>query len=224
VAGGGDTPPQDHGNRDDSVGSDQPSQGVGTLAGMALAEFPRHRFTVEEYRRMGDVGLLSPDDRVELIEGEIADMTPIGRVHASVVTRMQTFLAHALGARAIVRVQQPLQLSALSEPQPDIAVVLPRDDFYLDVAPSVTDAILVIEVAHTSLAFDRAVKLPLYGRYGVAEAWVVDVSSWTITVCTDPGSTGYATIRTVDEGGTLSVVGTDIAARDLLGPRPAALG
>ncbi|HUR24345.1 MAG TPA: Uma2 family endonuclease [Acidimicrobiales bacterium] len=184
---------------------------------MTSAAPERHRFTVEEYHRMGDTGLFGQDDRVELVEGEIIDMTPVGSRHAACVDRLTRLLVVRIGERAIVRVQNPVQMGDLSEPQPDIAVLAPRTDFYAGAHPGPADVLLVVEVADTSIGWDRGVKVPMYGRAGVAEAWVVDVNAEAVDVWTQPGPDGYAETRRVARGGDLTAVGVTVTVDDILG-------
>jgi Uma2 family endonuclease len=138
---------------------------------------PRHRITVDEYYRMAEVGLLTEDARVELIEGEIIDMAPIGSRHAAAVDRLAQLLQRSVGPRATVRVQGPIRLSASSEPQPDVALLKPRDDFYATKHPTGQDTLLLIEVSDTTFRYDREVKVPLYARHGVPEVWIIDLKN-----------------------------------------------
>ena len=135
----------------------------------------RHRYTVEDYYRMVEVGILAPDARVELIEGEVIEMPPIGAPHAAVVTDLQNLLIGAVGGDAIVRVQNPVRLGLHDEPQPDIALVKPPASKYRRRHPAAADVLLLIEVVDTSLRYDREVKLPLYGRKGIPETWLLDL-------------------------------------------------
>jgi Uma2 family endonuclease len=145
--------------------------------------WPRpHRLTVHDYYRMAEVGLLHPDDRTELIEGEIIDMPPIGPGHGSVVDRLTHLLVPAVGERAIVRVQGAVRLSRMSEPQPDVALLVPSADYYRAGHPSGDDTFLVIEVSDSTLRYDRDVKVPLYARHGVPEVWIVDVQNDALLV------------------------------------------
>lgn len=152
----------------------------------------RHRLTVHDYYRMAEAGILKAHDRVELIDGELIDMTPIGSRHAAAVDRLNHLLLPALSKRAIVRVQQPVRLSDLSEPEPDIAVVAIRSDFYESAHPKPADIYLLIEVADSSLPYDRDLKLPLYARHGVKEVWLADIESKTLRVYRSPAREGYA--------------------------------
>ena len=135
----------------------------------------RHRLTVDDYYRMAEVGILDPEARVELIDGEIIDMAPPGSPHAATVDYLTEVLMRAVAGTANVRVQNPVRLSKYSEPQPDLALVRRRDDFYRERHPQPDDVLLIIEVAATSLRFDRRKKVPLYERHGIPEVWLVDV-------------------------------------------------
>lgn len=184
---------------------------------MALADYAPHRFTVDEFVRMDEIGLLPPDARVELIEGEVVDVPPIGPPHGSIVDRCNMTFARLLGDHAIIRVQGAVVLSDISMPQPDLTVLRARKDFYLEANPRPDDIVLVIEVSASTLRFDRDVKLPLYARTGVREAWLIDVEAMTILRCSDPVDGDYTTRRTVDRGGAVEVLGVAIPASDLLG-------
>jgi len=157
----------------------------------------RHRLTATEYRRMGEVGILRPDARVELIEGEIIDMAPIGSRHSGTVEQLAHLLRRACGERAMVRTQQPVSLDDHSEPEPDIVVVTPRADFYKRHHPRAPDIILLIEVSEASLAYDREVKVPLYARHSVREAWIVDLAQRRIELYANPHAGVYARVETV---------------------------
>jgi Uma2 family endonuclease len=153
----------------------------------ATQDWPRrHRITVEQYYRMGEVGLFAPDERVELIEGEIIDMAPIGVGHVYWVHRLATTLLTALGPRAMVRQQFPIHLGPYSEPQPDIAVVAPRADYYRAAHPTATDVLLLVEIADSTVRFDRQVKAPLCARHGIPELWVVDLVADRLHVYREP--------------------------------------
>lgn len=170
---------------------------------LAPVEPRRRRFTVDEYYRMAEVGILKPDDRVELIEGEIILMSPIGYRHALCVAEFNRRLVLAAGDRAFVWPQNPVRVPPDSEPQPDIALVRtpsPRARRH----PQPEDVLLLIEVADTSYRYDRRVKLPLYARTGVREVWIVDLAHDAVEVHRGPGPRGYASSQPVGPGGTLS--------------------
>ena len=158
--------------------------------GMPLAH---RRFTVDEYHRMAEVGILRQDDRVELLDGEIVQMSPIGSRHAAVVTRLQRLLERLASDRAIVRVQQPIRLDSYSEPEPDVAVVELRDDFYAAAHPTPAEILLIIEVADTSARYDRSRKLPSYARAAIPEVWLVDLGLDRVETHQEPRADGYAT-------------------------------
>lgn len=128
-----------------------------------------HLFSVDEYHKMGEAGIWGEDDRVELIEGELIDMPPIGSLHAGKVMRLVSFLTTALSNRAIVSPQNPVRLGEHSEPQPDLTVLRFRDDFYESAHPQPGDVHLLVEVADTTVRYDREVQIPLYARYGIPE-------------------------------------------------------
>ncbi len=155
----------------------------------------RRLFTVEEYHRMGEVGILKPHDRVELIRGEIVEMSPIGRRHAAFVDNLTELLVTRLAGRAIVSVQNPVVVTADSEPQPDLKLLRRRPVPYKDAEATAADVLLVIEVAETSLRYDRTVKLALYAETGVSEYWVVDAGAEAIEVYRGRPPTGIARPR-----------------------------
>jgi Uma2 family endonuclease len=164
---------------------------------IAMQEWPRrHRISVEQFYRMDEVGLFAPDERMELIEGEIIDMAPIGPEHAYWVERLAAVLGTALGSRAIVRQQHPVRLGSHSEPQPDIAVVRPRADFYRSAHPTAADVLLLIEIGHSTVRFDREVKAPLYARHGIPELWVVDLDTSEVHIHSSPGDGEYQVSKT----------------------------
>ena len=160
----------------------------------------RHSFTVAEYERMAEAGVFSEDDRVELVCGEVVAVSPIGTRHAACVDAFAEILRERLGRSVIVRVQNPIQLDDYSEPQPDIAVLKRRDDFYRGCHPRPGDILLVIEVSDTTLEYDRKVKAPLYARAGVPEVWVVNLADELIEAYADPAEGAYQTARSHARG------------------------
>lgn len=180
----------------------------------------RWRFTVEEYEQMGRVGILDEDDRVELLDGEIVAMSPIGPKHASTVNRVNRLLVRSVGDLAIVIVQNPLRLLPRSEPQPDFILARPRRDFYAGAHPTAEDVFLVIEVADSTLRTDRMVKVPIYARQGVAEVWLVDLAAGAVTVYADPVEGTYRHLETAGGGEQLSprsLPQLRLTVRDILG-------
>ena len=151
----------------------------------------RRRFTRTEYYRMAEVGILGEDDRVELIEGEIVQMSPIGRLHKAFVGNLSQLLAVRFADRAIVWTQNPIILSDNTEPQPDLAVLRRRTPSYRVRDAYAEDVLLLIEVADTSLVYDRTTKLRLYAEAGIPEYWIVDCTTETVEVYRNPGPDGY---------------------------------
>ncbi|MBK1629856.1 hypothetical protein CKO31_03685 [Thiohalocapsa halophila] len=151
----------------------------------------RHRYTVDDYHRMADTGILSPDARVELIDGQVMEMPPIRPPHASMVTELQNRLIRTAGDSAVVRVQNPVRLGPHDEPEPDLAVVTPPATQYRTRHPGPADILLLIEVADSSLPLDRDVKLRRYAACGITEAWLVDANAGTVLRCREQGAEGY---------------------------------
>ena len=173
----------------------------------AVLEYPqRHAISAEEYLRMGDSGVFAPEARLELIEGEIVEMAPIGSPHAGMVNTLNWLLTRAAGELAVVAVQNPLIVGDRSVPQPDLALLRPRADHYSRSHPTSADVLLLIEVADTTLAFDLGTKVPLYARSGIAEAWVIDVQERAVRVFRDPSASGYRTSFTVSGGESVAVL------------------
>jgi Uma2 family endonuclease len=156
----------------------------------------RHRLSAQDFHRLGEVGILASDARVELIEGEIIDMAPIGTRHAGTVEQLARVLHRAAGAYW-VRTQQPIALGEHSEPVPDIALVVPDTDDYKTRHPQASDVLLIIEVAETSIRYDLDVKVALYAKHGIRELWVVDIARRELVLFRDEGGAGYATRATL---------------------------
>lgn len=176
----------------------------------------RRRFTTAEYERMAATGILREDDRIELIAGEIIQMNPIGGRHIQSVNRLTRLLSHIAGEQALVSVQNPIRLSDNSEPQPDLALLRDRD--YVTEIPAAADVLLTIEVADSSLAYDRGQKLPLYAAAGIPEAWLVDLIAGSIERHTEPRTDGYRLIARASRGESLAstVMPTLILAVDTI--------
>jgi Uma2 family endonuclease len=159
----------------------------------------RHRFTVHDYYRMAEAGILHEDERVELLDGEIIEMTPIGSRHSSIVERLNWLFSQRLDlTQTLVRVQDPIRLSPNTEPQPDIAIVAFREDFYRLRHPGPDEVLLLIEVADSSLLYDHEIKVPLYARAGVPEVWVINANASLLDVFRQPSSSGYLEHRQLD--------------------------
>jgi Uma2 family endonuclease len=163
------------------------------------------RFTVDEFHRMAEVGIFTEDDRVELVEGEIITMTPVGSRHAACVKRFLRELPGQLAGRALLDAQNPIELSDESELYPDVVLLKPRRDAYEAANPTSRDVFLVVEVSDTTLAHDQRSKVPIYAREGVAEVWVVDLAGEKVWVYRRPGRDGYQEMRAFARGETLGV-------------------
>ncbi|MDP5016840.1 Uma2 family endonuclease [Anabaena sp. UHCC 0187] len=163
------------------------------------------RLNVSQYHQMSEVGIFSENDKVELINGEIIEMSPIGRRHAACVDRINRLFSNILGIKVIVRVQNPIILNNLSEPEPDIALLQPRADFYESGHPEPKDIFLLIEVADSSLEYDRDVKIPLYASSGITEVWLVDIYEQVIIIYRYPSENGYSEIQKLSRGEKMSI-------------------
>ncbi|MFY9974708.1 MAG: Uma2 family endonuclease [Chromatiaceae bacterium] len=175
----------------------------------------RHRYTAEDYYRMGEVGILAPDARVELIDGEVIEMTPIGAPHASIVTDLQNRLVPLAGHQAVVRIQNPIHLGRHDEPKPDLALVTPPASKYRTRHPEPPDILLLIEVAETSLRVDRDLKLGIYARFAVPEVWLVDINGRRITRYRDPSETGFRASDVLDLAAPVPIPGLPSLRLDL---------
>jgi Uma2 family endonuclease len=162
-------------------------------------------FTVAEYEQMVQAGILREDDRLELMDGEIFEMAPIGSRHAACVRRLQRLLTQALSEQALVDTQNPLRLHDYSEPQPDVVILRHRADLYASGHPQPGDVFLVVEVADTSLAYDQETKVPAYARSGLPEVWVVDLISEGVHVYRTPSAGQYLDAIHLQRGATLTL-------------------
>jgi Uma2 family endonuclease len=183
-------------------------------------ELERRLFTVGEYHRLLEAGILTEDDRVELIAGEIVMMSPIGARHVARVNALTDLFDGGAAGRWVRSVQNPVRLSDLSEPEPDLAILRWRDDYYEEELATASDVLLIVEVADSNVATDRRLKIPLYGRSGVPEVWLVDLTTEVVEVHTEPSSDGYArkiTSRRGDKITASTVADLTVAVVDILG-------
>jgi len=181
-----------------------------TATADSLTRYPaprRHRLTRRDYYRMGEVGILRREDRVELLEGQLVDMSPIGPRHAIVTENLTELLATAFAGRAGIRCQLPVVLDDGSEPQPDLALVRRPWRGYPHTHPEPDDIFLLIEVSDSSLEFDRTVKLELYARAGIREVWIVDLTTDGVLVHRSPSGLGYGSAVRVEAPAMLEVEG-----------------
>jgi len=176
-------------------------------------------FTVAEYYRMAEAGILTEDDRVELLEGEITAMSPLGSRHAASVNRLANLLFEAVHGSALVAVQNPIRLSPRSEPQPDLTLLKPRADFYASAHPGPEDVLLLIEVAESSASHDRDTKFPIYARAGISECWLADLDARHVEIHRQPAPDGYRDVQRLAPGQALTCLalpGLRIRVEDVL--------
>ena len=177
----------------------------------------RRRLDVDAYYRMAEAGILTASDRVELIDGDIIDMVPIGSPHAGhTISLVQAFAQAAADERVLLAVQTPLRLDRYNEPQPDVMLLRPRPDRYKRRHPSTGDVLLLVEVSDSSLAYDRSTKLSLYARFGVPEVWIVDIPGAAVEADRNPREGVYADSERLVSGrlapGLVPEVSVDVAA------------
>jgi Uma2 family endonuclease len=167
---------------------------------------PKMLFTPEQYQLMDEVGVFAQGDRLELINGEIIQMSPIGRKHVACIIRLIKLMEQKLGDRAMVSAQNSILLPNKSQPQPDLAILKYRDDFYENGLPTPEDILLIIEVADSSIDYDREVKAPLYAAAGIPEMWLFDVNQKLITGYAQPSPSGYKRIQHYESGDSLGMI------------------
>jgi Uma2 family endonuclease len=167
-------------------------------------QIQRRLFTVQEYHLMGEAGILSEDDRVELIEGEIVQMAAIGTRHASSVKRLIAVFSDLDRKRAIIGAQDPIQLTERTEPQPDVVLLQPRADYYATAHPVPSEVLLLVEVSDSTIDFDRDVKVPNYARSGIQEVWLWDLDVNCLEVYRFPTANGYTSIQKFERGEMVS--------------------
>jgi Uma2 family endonuclease len=180
-------------------------------------QFVRHRLNVDDYHRMAETGVLAADARVELIDGEVIDMAPMGTRHHSTILRLSQRLQFAVGAGALVATQLPLRLDPHNEPEPDLALLRPRADFYANALPCGADALLVIEVSDTTLAYDLRIKAPLYARHGVAALWVIDLPGGLLRRFSAAQGDVYSEVSLIDRPGLVALPGLPGCSLDCSG-------
>jgi Uma2 family endonuclease len=185
-----------------------------------MAQLLRGWITVADYHRMAECGILTEDDRVELLQGQVVAKTSIGPPHAGCVNRLNRVLAAALGDRATIAVQNPAVLDDWSEPEPDIIVLRARADGYATGHPQPADILLLIEVGDSSIERDREVKMPLYAAAGIVEVWLVDLPAGRVELYRAPGKAGYASVRVAARGESvtpLSLADLSLSVEEILG-------
>jgi Uma2 family endonuclease len=194
-------------------------------AAKPAARLERRRFSVDEYDRLIEAGILQEDEHVELLGGEIVCMSPIGKKHQGRLDRFTRWFSRRLPDSAMFRVQGSFRLDDGSEPEPDLLLLRFREDYYENALPTASDVLLVIEVADTSLAHDRDVKGPLYAAAGIPDYWLLDLTGEQILVQREPKRGRYTKIEAVRRGGTLAPLAFPdlvLPLDELLGPAPQA--
>lgn len=180
----------------------------------------RHKLSVEDYHKLGEVGVLTEDSRVELIEGDLIDMAPIGGPHMRLVNRLTRLLVPAVGDLGVISIQNPVTLPPRSEPQPDVAILKPGMDSDAAVVPGPDDVLLLIEVADTTLFYDRNTKLKLYASAGIVESWIVNLPSRCVEVYRELTADGYSRKLELGSGDTISPLAlptVKVAVADIFG-------
>ena len=165
----------------------------------------KHLINLDEWRRMGEANIFPPDSRVELINGEILDMAPIGSCHAGHLKIINKLFTRLMPDDLITSIQDPLQLGDLSEPEPDFMLLKPHEDFYTSRHPTVYDVLLLIEVADSSLRFDQTEKLHLYAQHGVPEYWLLNLNELCLEVYRKPSGDAYAEKTTLHQGDIITL-------------------
>ena len=160
----------------------------------------QHRFNLKEYYRMAETGVLPPDARVELLDGKVIDMSPIGPFHGGVTDYLNEVFAAASKGRWRTRVQNSLRLDDHSEPQPDLVLARPAPDFYRKRHPQPEDVFLLVEISDSTLETDQEDKIPTYGRAGIPEVWLVNLNELTVEVYREPNFTGYGSKTVLSAG------------------------
>lgn len=166
-----------------------------------MMELLTHKFTTEQYQLMGKAGIFHPEARLELIDGEIVIMSPIGLKHAVTINRLNRFLVQGIREQGIVSIQNSFRISQYSEPEPDIAILKHRDDFYAGKFPSSEDILLIIEVADSSLKYDQTTKLSLYAEQNIPEYWIVNLERNILEVYRQPQNKSYLKQSLIDTDG-----------------------
>jgi Uma2 family endonuclease len=179
-------------------------------------EVMKRLINVDEYYKMAEVGILKPGDRVELINGEIYEMSPIGSRHGSVVKTLAMILNEIFKGEAVIGIQDPVRLDESNEPEPDISILKYRADFYSQAHPGAHDILAIIEVADSSLRHDKQVKMPLYANYGIPAYWIIEIATKQITVHLDPVGNSYSSQEVYGVGAEIALLGKTIVVSDLL--------
>lgn len=185
-----------------------------------IAALPHRKFTVDEYHNFIETGVFKPEERIELWEGEFIEMSPIGKRHAALVDFLVEWLIEISQRKFIVRSQSPIVLNDFSEPQPDVCLLQRREDFYRNTSATAQDVLLAIEVADTTVRYDRDVKFPRYAANGIPESWLIDLENNRVEVHSEPTENGYSLIKVLHRGQTAEssvLPEIKISVEDILG-------
>lgn len=182
---------------------------------------PKRRFSVEEYHRLALSGILKEEDKVELVQGEIVEMSPIGPKHASTVTRIVRLLTEIFRDQYLISPQNPIQLGLDSEPEPDIVILKEKADFYATRHPKAEEVVFIIEVADSTLQYDKEVKLALYAQSGIAEYWIVDLQAHQLMIHSFPDGNTYQQLKCFQSGEDVfsTLLPNTIALVDVMGEK-----
>jgi Uma2 family endonuclease len=186
-------------------------------------ESARKLFTADDVIRMAEAGLFGEEERIELIDGEILEMSPVGDRHINCVNRATAFFTEAFGRSAIVSIQNAVRLNIYNMPQPDVVVFKPRADFYSSGSPTPSDVLFLVEVSDSTLRRDRNIKLPRFATYGIPEVWIADLKHDSILVCRDPEGSKYRTQLTLHWGDSITPLSFPMSTfrvDDLIGDGP----
>lgn len=179
-------------------------------------EVVKRILNVDEYYKMAEVGILKSEDRVELINGEIYQMSPIGSRHAAIVDHLAVVLKELFERNIIVRVQNPIRIDNTNEPQPDISLLKYRSDYYSSSHPGPADVLTIMEIAGSSLKFDQEVKAPLYATYDIQEYWIIDIENNEIQVFSNPKDGNYSEIQKYETDRIISLMGKSLPVKDII--------
>lgn len=179
-------------------------------------EVVKRLINVDEYYKMAEVGILKPDDRVELINGEIFEMGPIGSRHAAVVNKLACFLNDQFKDQTVIGIQNPIRFDGKNEPEPDIVLLKYRADYYTSALPAPADVLAIIEVADSSIRFDKEVKRPLYASHGIQEYWIIDLDNNRIEVYLSPKGSTYTETQQSRENDEVTLMGKKLSVKDLI--------
>lgn len=182
-------------------------------------QLSKRLINVSEYHGMAEAGILKPQDKVELIHGEILEMSPIGSKHAAIVVKLNKLFNHIISDDQLISIQNPICINDLNEPEPDISVLKAKADFYAESHPKGTDTLLVIEVSDSTLSYDKEIKLPLYATGGVPEYWIINLQKNEIEVHRSPEGDVYKRIQIAQQGDTIELMfnNQSIEVNQLLG-------